>query len=154
MRWSQANNHPVVDQSSATTIGRITGIVVDTEPAGIAALVVDGSDAGTLVDWEASGGIGTDAVTVESTDAVRLPRGDREQRAVDGDLDLAGKPVYDETGTRLGELRDVTFDPETGRLESLLLDKDEEPLEANRLIGNGSHSVVVQAHQHRGSSGS
>jgi sporulation protein YlmC with PRC-barrel domain len=145
MRWSQTKKRDVVDQASAKTIGKVTGIIVDPKSSSIAALVVDGSDAGSLVDWKAAGGIGTDAVTIDSTDALRLPQDDREQRAVDGDLDLPGKPVYDETGTRLGKLRDLTFDPGTGKLETLLLDKDEDPILGDRLIGAGTHSVVVKA---------
>jgi sporulation protein YlmC with PRC-barrel domain len=145
MRWSQTRKRDVVDQASAKTIGKVTGIVVDPGSQSIAALVVDGSDAGTLVDWKASGGIGADAVTIESADALRLPRDDRELRAVDGDLELPGKPVYDEEGYRLGKLRDLTFDPESGRLETLLLDKDEDPILGDRLIGAGTHSVVIKA---------
>lgn len=145
MRWTQTKKRDVVDQASAKTIGKVTGIVVDPDSGGIGALVVDGSDAGTLVDWTSSGGIGTDAVTIDSTDALRLPQDDREQRAVDGDLDLPGKPVYDDTGTRLGKLRDLTFDAASGKVETLLLDKDEDPILGDRLLGVGTHSVVVRA---------
>jgi sporulation protein YlmC with PRC-barrel domain len=145
MRWTQASKRPVVDQSSASTIGEVAGIVVDPASTSVTALVVSGTDAGTLLDWKAAGGVGTDAVTIDSTDALRLPQGDREGLAVDGDLGLPGKPVYDDAGDRLGKLRDLTFDPSTGKLETLLLDKDEEPILGDRLIGVGTHSVVVRA---------
>jgi sporulation protein YlmC with PRC-barrel domain len=145
MRWSQARKRKVVDRSAAGTIGKVTGIVVDPASSSVAALIVDGTDAGTVISWSDAGGFGPDAVTIPSKDALRLPRDDREELAVDGTLDPIGKPVYDELGDHLGKLRDLTFDGETGALEVLLLGKDADPIVADRLMGIGSHSVVVRA---------
>jgi sporulation protein YlmC with PRC-barrel domain len=145
MRWSQARKRKLVDRSAAGTIGKVTGIIVDPGSSSVAALIVDGTDAGTVISWDDAGGFGPDAVTVPSTDAIRLPRDDREQLAADGTLDPIGKPVFDESGDHLGKLRDLTFDAETGVLEVLLLGKDADPIVADRLMGIGSHSVVVRA---------
>jgi sporulation protein YlmC with PRC-barrel domain len=145
MRWSQARKRKLVDRSSAGTIGKVTGIIVDPGSRSISALIVDGTDAGTVISWGDAGGFGPDAVTVPSTDALRLPQGDRERLTVDGTLDPIGKPVFDELGDHLGKLRDLTFDGQTGALEELLLGKDADPIAGGRLVGIGSHSVVVRA---------
>jgi sporulation protein YlmC with PRC-barrel domain len=145
MRWSQARKRKLVDRSSAGTIGKVTGIIVDPASSSVSALIVDGTDAGTVISWDDAGGFGPDAVTIPSTDALRLPQGDRERLTIDGTLDPVGKPVFDESGEHLGKVRDLTFDGETGALEELLLGKDGDPVAGGRLMGIGSHSVVVRA---------
>jgi sporulation protein YlmC with PRC-barrel domain len=145
MRLTSARKRPVVDTSNATRIGKVAGAVVDARERRVTAVVVDGSDKGSLVSWEDAVGFGPDALTIASADNIRLPRDEREEAAVDGDLELLGKAVFDDSGDRLGKLRDVDFDPESGEVLSLVLDRDEEGVAGERLLGVGSYCVVVQA---------
>jgi sporulation protein YlmC with PRC-barrel domain len=145
MRLSSARKHPVVDTTNAATIGTIGGAVVDPDGHRLSAVIVEGSDKGSLVSWDDAAGFGPDALTVSSPDAVRLPRDDREEAAANGDLDVFGKAVYDDAGDRLGKLRDLEFDPATGIIESLVLDQDDAKVVGDRLLGVGSFAVVVRA---------
>jgi sporulation protein YlmC with PRC-barrel domain len=145
MRLSAANDQPVVDTSDATTVGTVKRVVIDPKDQRIAAIVVAGSDKGSLVGWEDMAGFGPDAVTVTSTSAVRLPQSEREEATVDGGLDALGKTVYDDAGDRLGDLDDVEFDTDSGKVQSLIIDGVDEPVDGDRLLGVGSHCVVVRA---------
>jgi sporulation protein YlmC with PRC-barrel domain len=147
MRLSSTRKHPVVDTSNAATIGKISGVVIDPSEQRIAAVVIDGSDKGSLVSWDDAAGYGPDALTVSSPDAIRLPRDDREEAAADGSLDVLGKVVYSDACDRLGKLRDLEFDPVSGAIEALVLDQDDDArLTGDRLMGVGSYAVIVRAH--------
>jgi sporulation protein YlmC with PRC-barrel domain len=143
MRLTRARKRPVVDTSTAATVGRVAGAVIDPSERRITAVTVDGSDAGSIVSWEDVSGFGPDALAIPSTDVLRLPRVEREERTIDGALDVMGKAVYDEAGDHLGKVRDVEFDPESGAVEAIVVDRDDQRLDGSRLLGIGGFAVVV-----------
>lgn len=142
MRWRAALRRPVVDTTTAETIGQVDTLVLDPGERRVRAVVVRGADLGLLDVGELSA-FGKDAVTVEGREALRPARDEREEGAIDGDLDPIGKEVLTEDGDLLGVVADVEFDAETGTVEGIVMADDR--LAARRLLGVGSFAVVVRA---------
>ena len=140
MRITEARKRPVVDTSTAETVGRVEGFLIEAEAARITGLRIDGDGSGTVLPWEAVGGFGPDAVTIAGSDAVRAPRGAAEERQSDPDLDPIGKPAIEESGNGLGTVIDVDFDPDSGALRAVITDVYELP--AAKLLGLGSFAMV------------
>jgi uncharacterized protein YrrD len=61
------------------------------------------------------------ATKEKSYGALRVPVDGHEKASVDGKLDLVGKRALSELGNELGKVDDVVFDPNTGRLELLIV---------------------------------
>lgn len=110
---------PVLEIEGGIQIGEVQEVVVSIERAAFIGLVIGGSS------WfnQARGilfadlhGIGRDAVTVRSAEAVAdftavLAAGDAVKL-----LALCDKPVYSETGDFLGRVVDLAFDAVTGEV--------------------------------------
>ena len=145
MRFGEVQGRPVMDTTSARQVAEVAGFVVRPREARITAVrlgKVHGK--GRMIDWTALKAFGVDAVTVEGTGGFREPADEHERRAVKGDLDLEGRPLLTDQGRLVGTVVDVEFDPITGSLTGLLLDGDDEAVAGERLIGAGSHAVVVR----------
>lgn len=140
MRITEARNRPVVDTSTAETVGKITGFLIEAEAARITGLRIDGDGDGTILPWENLAAFGPDAITIAGADAVRAPSGSAEQRRSDPDLDPIGKPAIEETGNGLGTVSDIDFDPNTGALRAVITDVYELP--ADKLVGLGSYAMI------------
>lgn len=141
MRMSEARNRPVVDTSTAETVGLVDGFVIDAAGARITALRLrDTSGDATLVSWVDLTAFGTDAVTVTSAGVLRRPADEEERRRADPDLDPIAKPALAETGTGLGVVTDAEFDAESGALRAIVTDAFELP--ADRLLGLGDYAAV------------
>jgi sporulation protein YlmC with PRC-barrel domain len=143
--FRRAAGRKVISRASARALGAVDHLLVDAEERRIAAVVVGRGNKAQLVDWAQLSGFGPDAVMVSDEGALRPPFDDRERAAADGKLALVGKRVLTERGDELGTLDDVTFDPETGFVELLLIDDREIP--AGSLLGSGPYAVVLDAGQ-------
>lgn len=141
--FRQATGRKVISRASAEELGRVSHFVVDAERRHITALVLGRGRKARLVDWEFLSGFGPDAVMVADDGALRGPDGDRERLAVDGKLDLLDKRALTEGGNEVGPVSDVTFDPQTGSIESLLVGEGAVP--GSALLGSGSYAVVLDA---------
>ncbi len=142
MLFSEAHGRKVVSTDTASTVGKINGFVVDPGMAGIVALTVAKSAHGSSLPWPNVIAVGADAVTVASADAVVVPD-ERVTELADKSRSLLEKRVLSTAGSMLGAVRDVDFDPITGRLALLVLDTG--PVDAARLVGVGSYAVIVRA---------
>jgi sporulation protein YlmC with PRC-barrel domain len=140
MRITEARNRPVVDTSTADTVGHVSGFLIEAEAARITGLRIEGDGSGTVLPWDKLGAFGPDAITVAHADAVRAPSGDAEKRRSDPDLDPIGKPAIEESGNGLGTVADIDFDPDTGALRAIITDVYELP--ADKLLGLGSYAMV------------
>lgn len=144
MLFSEARKRAVVNTATATRVARVEGFVVLPGPARVALLRLGKvSGAGTLLSWEDVQGFGPDAVTIATDAVIRPARDDLEQRAADNDLEILGKRVLSEQGTKLGTVTDVDFDPETGAVVNLITKTD--TIAGQRLIGLGGYAAVVSA---------
>jgi sporulation protein YlmC with PRC-barrel domain len=139
MLFSDAIRLPVVDKTTAITMGRVDDIVVDPHSRTVAALRIDGRGADVL-HWPDVASFGADAVTVASATAVGDPAG-RTVDLLDRDYQLAGKRLLTDSGEEMGRVLDVEFDPESGSITRLLTTAGR--VDGSRLIGCGSYAVVI-----------
>ncbi len=145
MMFSLAKGRPVVDTGTAETVGKVKGFLIDPSTRSIVALELRKTDKGRLLRWSDITAFGTEAVTI--ADAGTITDTDAALDALRGKAHaLVKKRVLSTRGDTLGIIGDVDFDPDSGRLNSLLLN-DAEDIAAQRLVGIGSYAVVVEAAQ-------
>ena len=143
MLFSEVSGRKVVSTDTAETVGKVDGFVVDPALPGVVALIVAKSpNSGSALPWPNVRAVGADAVTVASSGAIVVPD-ERLAELADKSHTLIGKRVLSTAGVALGALRDVDFDPATGRLAALLLDTGS--VEGDRIVGAGSYAVVVKS---------
>ena len=142
IRFSDIAGNPVMNTSTATSVGKVRAPIVDPVTQRIVGFRVKKSKGpGDVVLWEGLAGLGPDALTVDSVERVAAPPTEWKRRAT-GKLDLIGRIVLTEHGHYLGKVRDVEFEPKDGRITSLIL-KDVF-VDGERLLGIGSYAVVVR----------
>ncbi len=142
MRFSQAKGHKVVATSTAATVGKVKGFVVDPASRSVLAVRLRKTDQGDILTWSALTAFGADAVTVSAPD--KIVADDEAVAALSGKAhEILGKRVLTTSGDELGEVRDVDFDLETGSVTSIVI-KDNDPVEGSRLVGIGAWAVVVR----------
>lgn len=141
IRFSDISGNPVMDTSTATTVGRIEAPIIDPLSRRVVGFRIKKSKGpGDVLLWTALAGLGPDAVTVGSLDQVaEAPEGLKDRSGKK--LDVLKRQVLTEHGHPLGKVRDVEFDPADGRVTSLLL-KDSF-VDGGRLLGIGRYAVVV-----------
>jgi uncharacterized protein YrrD len=142
-RFTAVKGRKAVSRDTAEPVGNISHLLVDATSKRIAALVIGKGRRARIVDWERLSGLGADAVMVEAEDALREPADEREQAGADGKLELLGQLALLESGTELGRIDDVVFDPDTGHLQTLQVGTGEHP--ASSLLGAGTYAVVLAA---------
>ncbi len=139
--FSQAKGRSVVGLTTAETLATVTGLALAAHPARIAALRVKAKGHGTVITWQHVQAFGPDAVTVRSAEDVQA-EADVPVRA-DKHHDPLGRRVLTETGHDLGPVEDIEFDEASGHIRRLITaDQD---IDGDRLLGAGSHAVVVAA---------
>ncbi|HPE12279.1 MAG: PRC-barrel domain-containing protein [Actinobacteria bacterium] len=126
--------------SSATSLGAVDGFVVDVKRPQVVALRLAGSD--QVIEWDRIESFGPDAVTV-ADDEVPAEQKGRVQALADARFALLNKRVLDDRGDESGTVHDVDFDPESGRVTSVITSTGS--LDGDRLIGCGPYAVVVRA---------
>ncbi|MEV5433303.1 PRC-barrel domain-containing protein [Streptomyces sp. NPDC052701] len=135
MLFSQAHGLPVLTPSGTDEIGVVRALTVDAAAGRVTHLRVrTGRRAETVLPWEAVHAVGPGAVVVG-------PAGAPDEVAPHHDL--LGRRVLTETGDRHGTVRDVAFDPATGRIEAVRTTLGTLP--ADRLVGLGDYALVVRA---------
>lgn len=141
-RFATSRGRAVVSRASAENLGELAHIVVDATSRKIESLVIGKGRKALLVAFGDVSGFGPDAVMVTDESALRPPRGDREQAAADGKLELLGKRAMSDMGNDLGTVTDVVFDPVSGAIEALFAGANEQP--AASLLGVGSYAAVLR----------
>jgi sporulation protein YlmC with PRC-barrel domain len=144
MLFSKAKGHKVVSSSTAATVGKVSGFVVDPVTRSVVAVQLKKSDQGDYVRWGDLAAFGVDAVTV-SDDSV-IGDGGPHVAALAGKAHrVMGKRVLTTGGDELGKVVDVDFDLETGAIIALLLGKGGSgEVAGDQLVGIGSYAVVVR----------
>jgi sporulation protein YlmC with PRC-barrel domain len=144
MLFSQAKGHKVVASSTAATVGKVSGFVVDPVTRSVVALQLKKADKGDFLRWADLAAFGADAVTV--TDDSVIGDGGADVSALAGKAHrVLGKRVLTSGGDELGKVDDVDFDPETGTISALVLGKGGSgEVAGDRLVGIGSYAVVVR----------
>jgi sporulation protein YlmC with PRC-barrel domain len=140
---STLRHRDVLDTGTATSVGRVEGLVVDPGARTIAALLVGGSSTGNVLIGWSDLTVGPDAVTITSGEALRGATTDGERRVLDDGLTVIAKPVLTDAGEELGVLHDVLVDADSGRIDRLDLG-DDPPVPGSALLGVGDHAVIVR----------
>lgn len=141
IRFSDISGNPVMDTSTATTVGRVEAPIIDPATQRVVGFRVKKSKGpGEVLLWGALAGLGPDAITVASAERIADPPEELKERS-GNKLDVLKRQVLTEHGHPLGKVRDVEFDPADGRVTSLLL-KDTF-VDGGRLLGIGKYAVVV-----------
>lgn len=143
IRLHEAMGRKVMARDTAESVGELHGVVVDPVARRVVALQVGRGHKGRLVDWSAVGGVGPDAVVIDTAASLRAANGQREERVLKGDLPLIGHRVLSDSGDVVGALDDVELDEATGALLSLLAGGA--TIAASRLRSVGGYAVVVAA---------
>lgn len=142
MLFSDATGRKVVSTSTAETVGKIDGFVVDPATRAVMAVELKKTESGDTLLWSDIIGFGADAVTV--SDANKIGDAPPQVDALSGkDHRLLGKRVLCTSGDELGKLGDVEFDPESGQLTTLIV--ADQGIAAAGLVGAGSYAVIVRA---------
>jgi uncharacterized protein YrrD len=133
----------VVSRATAHQLGTVAHLLLSADGRQVAAIVVGKGKKAQLIDWAALTGFGADAVMVGDESALRPPADDRERAAAAGKLEVVGRRTLSELGNELGSVADVTFDPQSGAVELVLVEGQEAPAEA--VLGSGTYAVVLAA---------
>jgi sporulation protein YlmC with PRC-barrel domain len=138
MLFSQALGLPVISAADATTLGKVADLTIDAPGAAIAALRLSGASGRTdVLAWNAVESVGKDAVIARPPVATDPVRG-----ALPAHHHALGSRVLTEHGTEHGTVKDIAFDPATGRILTLYTALGE--ISGTRLLGLGSYAVVVR----------
>ncbi len=141
MLYKDLKGTKAVSTSSADTVGKVSGFLLDPATRSLVALAVQEDrqrQVHPVVGPHRPSA--TDAVTV-ADDSV-ITEGNEQIDALAGkDHGVIKKRVLATSGDELGKVKDIDFDPETGALNFLVVDKAE--IAASRLRGVGSWAVVV-----------
>lgn len=141
MRFSEARGRKVLSTSSAETIGRVEGFLVDPATRRVVGLHLKKTPGDEdTVAWDDLESFGVDAVTLDAVD--RLRRADGQLAELGSkDRSLIGRRLLEESGNELGKVEDVEFDAATGEITLLRTKSDE--IAGARLRGVGPYAVVV-----------
>lgn len=146
MLYSDLKGRKLVDTSTADTVGKVDGFLLDPASQSIAALEFKKTDHGSVVAWGDLLAVGADAVTVAGTDVMVEPDGRLADLATK-DGQVLKKRVLSDAGEDLGSVHDVDLDPETGAVIELVVGekKHRHSVAGSRIRGVGSYAVVVAA---------
>lgn len=143
MLFSELIGRQVVSTDNASTVGVVADYIVDPKLPGVVAFALSKTPGqGSVLPFASVIAVGADAVTVRTADAIIVP--DEQLTELSGKPHaLSGKRVLSTAGEELGTVRDVDFDPATGRLTELRLESG--PIDPAGLLGVGSYAAIVQA---------
>ena len=146
MRFSEAKGRQVVSTSTAATVGKVVGFVVDPEQSAVIALQLSKTESGDTLRWSDLTGFGADAVTVSGAD--KITDTDAELAALSNKAHrVLGKLTLTIAGDALGKISDVDFDPGSGTITAVVIDDID--VVSVKLVGVGSYAVVVEVEASR-----
>jgi uncharacterized protein YrrD len=142
MKVSQLKKHPVLDISSATTVGQIDDVVVDPVKRQILGFTLHkAAGKENWLSWAQLKSFGADAATIETTDVLSTGPGEAAPRTLLRGKVIGGRVLTDQ-GLGLGSLADVEFDPGSGAVTALVLDGGH-VLGGDSLRGIGTYATMV-----------
>lgn len=140
MRFSEAKGRKVVSSSTAETVGKVKGFVVDPTSRSVVALRLRKAD-GEILRWRDLTAFGADAVTISGADRI-VEQDDAVEALTGKDHTLLGKRVLTADGDEVGEVADVDFEAASGAITTLVI-AGRDDVEGSRILGVGAYAVVV-----------
>lgn len=142
MLFTEATGRKVVSTADASTVGIISGFVVDPASQRVVAVALSKTTGqATMLPFESIAAFGADAVTVAGADAVVAPD-DRLTELSAKQHTILKKRALTTAGDEVGTVRDVEFDPANGNLVSIRL--DDHTWNGQALVGVGSYAVMLR----------
>jgi len=147
---SGLKNRPIVSLNGGVKVGEVLDLTLDATNVQISAVLVTGHDGSSVVPYPAVRHIGPDAMTIDDSRIVQAPanHGGIEERRTST---LIGLPVLNQQGTVIGNVDDLEFDEDTGRVTALLIHRGgvlgiggtRDKIAASALRGIGPDMVTV-----------
>lgn len=139
MNLSDLTDRPVLDLSTATTVGKVSDFVID--PAtrrivGFHLASVKGST--SWLSWQAMNSLGADALTIDHSDVLTQPP--ERSRGLRADKVIGGRVLTD-SGRELLNVADFEIDADTGQITAIKIGDHSMPADA--LLGVGRYATVV-----------
>lgn len=141
MLVSEAHGHKVVSTSDAATAGTVDGFLIDPVAGAVAGLTLRKTASGSVLPWSDVTAFGVDAVTIADASLVVEPQGELAELGGKAHHFLK-KRVLTTAGLQVGTVRDIDFDPATGKIISIIT--DDQPVDGSSLVGIGSYAVMVR----------
>lgn len=134
--FSELRGLPVLTVTDAAELGEVRSLTVDAASGTVTHLRVRGRRPRreTVLPWAAVHAVGPDAVLVRSADPAD---------PAPPPHDPVDRRVLTDAGDERGTVRDLAFDPGTGRMRSVVTTLGEIP--ADRLLGLGDHALMIRA---------
>ncbi|MEU9540163.1 PRC-barrel domain-containing protein [Streptomyces mirabilis] len=135
--FSEIRGLPVVTLGEANELGIVRSLTIDVV-SGLVGQVRLSPARGRkeiAIDWSALHVIGPDAVLVRSGTAL-------DTAPPPAPVEILGVRVLTEDGDERGTVRDIAFDPVTGRVETMCTALGDIP--GDRLVGLGDYALVVR----------
>jgi sporulation protein YlmC with PRC-barrel domain len=111
---------PVVSIAEASRLGRVTDVLLETQPLRIGALRATGDQTDFVIPFDQVRTLGADAVMVESSQVTQMASAGSAFGDLRGLADLKKLKVVDEAGTFLGKIAKIELDPVTGHVARLV----------------------------------
>jgi sporulation protein YlmC with PRC-barrel domain len=119
MDASKLKGMAVVSLAEGTKLGTVARPLIDLAALRLVALQVKGDSGTFVIPFEQVRQVGTDAITVASSQVTQIPGTDSAATAL-LDLDQIGKlKVVDQAGTLLGTVAQLTIDAASGQISHL-----------------------------------
>ena len=143
IRQSQLIGQRVLSRSSGQFVGSVRRLLVDAHRGAVTTAQLEAPVGGAvLLDWSKVVAVSRAALMVDD-EATRAPADERDQRFVNGHLEVVGKTVLTDEGDSLGELEDFELDEASGRVVRLLLAG--QALTAGRFVAVGPDALIIAA---------
>lgn len=133
----------IVSIGEGATLGHVADVLFDTKALRIDALEVKGTGRQFVVPFNRIKNVGSDAVTIESSQVTQTLSTEGTGGALTGLDRIKRLKVVDETGTHLGTVSSVEIDQATGQVLRLAAHK-------GGLLGMGGESTSIAAGDIRG----
>jgi sporulation protein YlmC with PRC-barrel domain len=128
----------IVSVAQAARLGTITDILFEREPLRVAALQVRGEGVDFVIPFEQIRTLGTDAVTVDSSEVTQIASTGGTFDGLPRLTQLLQLKVVDDAGTLIGTLQTVELDPADGRVQRLVAHR-------GGMFGVGGASTTIAA---------
>lgn len=118
MNADQILNLKVVEIARGSTVGKVSGVLIDAESRQVVALVLSGGTFGSTryVPFQSIRSLQNDVATIPSVDSIVHRSSYRSHGMLDS---LTGRKVLTEDGIDLGEVRSYSIDTKSGEITSI-----------------------------------
>ena len=128
----------IVSISEASRLGVVTDVLFETGPLRLAALQAASDESEFVIPFELVRSLGSDAVTVESSQVTQIASAGSTIRNLTGFERLRKLKVVDEAGTFIGTVHGARLDPGTGEVLELVTRK-------GGILGVGQSETIISA---------